>query len=67
MATLNVSVNTNRSRPVSSRKRGEVSMSAIRDSYDDMPENCVPFEKFENEFFCQLRKRYGKIESYPYL
>ena len=63
MATLNVSVNTNSSLLVSSRKRGEVTMSAIRDSYDDMPENCVPFEKFESEFFCQLRKRYGKIES----
>ena len=63
MATLNVSVNTNSSRPISSRKSGEASMTAIRDSYGDMPENCVTFEKFENEFFCQLKKRYGIIES----
>ncbi len=61
MATINVSVSTNGSRSISSRKSVRKSMSAIRNSYNDMPENCMTFEKFENEFFSQLRKRYGKL------
>lgn len=58
METLNTAVCTNSSQSIQRRKSGNVH---IVDSYVDMPENCVTFDKFENEFFLQLKKRYGKL------
>ena len=57
MVALNIAVSTS-SQSVKGRKCDNVH---IDDYYDDMPENCVTFEIFENEFFLQLKKRYGKL------
>jgi len=61
MATDNTAVCTNNSRSTCGRKSESIRTSANSIPMDDMPKECVTFKEFEDEFFRQLKKRYGKL------
>jgi hypothetical protein len=61
MDTGNTAVCTNNNRSIYGGKSKSVRTSANSNSLDDMPKECVTFKEFEDEFFRQLKKRYGKL------